>query len=80
MENNKNKEKCCICLDNLTKTNIVTFDCKHSIHLNCYVNCLTNNMIDCPLCKRKIKQNVPLYNHFNIKFIRIIRTMKRTTK
>jgi len=72
----RKKDKCCICLDDLTETNNVTFDCCHSIHLSCYMNCLQNNVVKCPLCKRLIKQNVTLFNYINIKYIKIIKSLR----
>ena len=76
MNSARKKDKCCICLDNLTETNNVTFDCRHSIHLSCYMNCIQNNVVKCPLCKRLIKQNVTLFNYINLKYIKIIKSLQ----
>ena len=79
MEKEKKEEKCrcCICLDDVEDKNVVIFDCGHSMHLKCYIDCLINNVLLCPLCKTKINQNIPLFNHYNLQMISIIQKIKK---
>lgn len=66
-------QKCCICLDNLGEKGKVTLDCGHSIHLHCFIECLKNDTIFCPMCRGKIKDNINYYNFLNLKLSIIIR-------
>jgi phage pi2 protein 07 len=58
---------CSICLENLCDNNKVIFQCSHEIHLKCYIECIKNNILFCPLCRQKIKENVSLFNYINTK-------------
>ena len=69
--------KCCICLEKLKKNGKVIFQCGHSIHLCCFIECLKNDTIFCPLCRRKIEENVEFYNYINLKFSIIIKNLQR---
>lgn len=60
--------KCCICLNDVGDNGIVTFKCNHKIHLKCYIECLMNNTIFCPLCRVRIEENIKYYNLINKKF------------
>ena len=56
------KDCCCICLDELEKTNVTTLACSHSIHLNCFMEfmlCGSNNSNNnkCPLCRTDINMS-----------------------
>ena len=66
-------KKCCICLDKMKDKGIVTFDCGHTVHLQCYINCLKNDTIFCPMCRQKIKQNVDYYNFINLKLNKLFK-------
>ena len=70
-------KKCCICLDKMNKKGIVTFKCGHTIHLCCYIECLKNDTIFCPLCRAKIEENVEFYNYINLKFSTIVKNLQR---
>jgi len=65
-------EKCCICLNTLHDKGKVTFDCGHSIHLCCFMDCLKNDTIFCPMCRAKIQPNINYYNFLNLKLNRIV--------
>ena len=71
---NKN---CCICLEKLKRNGKVIFTCGHTIHLCCYIECLKNDTIFCPLCRAKIEENVEYYNYINLKFSTIIKNIQR---
>ena len=68
---------CCICLEKLKRNGKVIFKCGHSIHLCCYIECLKNDTIFCPLCRVKIQENVDYYNFINLKFSIIIKNLQR---
>ena len=70
-------EKCSICLVKLKRKGKVVFQCGHAIHLTCYIECLKNDTIYCPLCRTLIEENVSFYNFINGKFSRIIRSFQK---
>ena len=59
--------KCCICLNKLNSNGKVTLTCGHSIHLNCFIECLKNDIINCPICRKKIPETITFYNFLNCK-------------
>ena len=71
---NKN---CCICLEKMTCYGKVIFKCGHAMHLCCYIECLKNDTIFCPLCRVKIQENVDYYNFLNLKFSIIIKNLQK---
>jgi len=70
-------DKCSICLLNLNNIGKVIFKCGHSIHLNCYIECLKNDTIFCPLCRKCIEENITFYNYINLKFSKIINNFQK---
>lgn len=72
-------DKCSICLEKLEEKGKVTFQCGHSLHLKCFMNCLKNDTIFCPLCRKKIEENVQYYNFLNLKLNRIVQNFKMIT-
>jgi len=74
------EEKCCICLNILHDKGKVTFDCGHSIHLCCFMNCLKNDTIFCPMCREKIKQNINYYNFLNLKLNKLMENLFKNIK
>ncbi len=73
-------KKCCICLEKMKCYGKVIFQCGHSIHLCCYIECLKNDTIFCPLCRVKIQENIQYYNYINLKFSIIIKNIQRICK
>ena len=71
------KNNCCICLEKLKRKGIVIFQCGHIMHLGCYIECLKNDTIFCPLCRAKIEENVEFYNYINLKFSTIVKNLQR---
>ena len=71
---NKN---CCICLEKMKRYGKVIFQCGHSMHLGCYIECLKNDTIFCPLCRAKIEENIEYYNYVNLKFSIIIKNLQK---
>ena len=69
-------EKCCICLDKLDTKGIVILECNHRIHMKCFMECLKNDTIFCPLCRQKIEDNINYYNFLNLKLSIIMRNIK----
>ncbi len=45
---------CNICLQTLTFTTVVEFDCGHIIHYHCLKKMLNKRMRKCPQCRGKI--------------------------
>ena len=60
-------EKCCICLNDIEETGQVILKCGHKIHLKCFMECLKNDTIFCPLCRKKIDEMIKYYNYLNKK-------------
>ena len=71
---------CCICLTKLKDKGIVILNCNHKIHLNCYIECLLNNTIICPLCRQIITEHVNYYNFLNQKMNFIYKNWKNNEK
>jgi uncharacterized C2H2 Zn-finger protein len=71
---------CCICLTKLTDKGIVILKCQHKIHLNCYIECLLNNTIFCPLCRQIIDDHIKYYNFINKKMNFIYDNWKKNEK
>lgn len=65
-------DTCCICLDDINKTDIVQkFTCGHEIHHKCYFQLVINNctkFVECPLC-RKINYNTEWPSKCNNKIL-----------
>jgi len=72
-------DKCSICLEKLTEKGKVTFDCGHSLHLSCFMTCLKNDTIFCPLCRQRIEDNVKYYNFLNLRLNHIVNNFKMIT-
>lgn len=67
---------CCICLEELEDNGKVIFQCSHQIHFKCYIDCVKNNIIFCPMCRRKIPENVTLFNYINTKMNNLYKSYK----
>lgn len=52
-------ETCCICLENIKKTNTCTTKCGHQFCLTCLfdnINSSNDGKLDCPMCRKKVYQ------------------------
>lgn len=52
-------ETCCICLENIKKTNTCTTKCGHQFCLTCLfdnINSSKDGKLDCPMCRKKVYQ------------------------
>jgi RING finger/CHY zinc finger protein 1 len=47
------KEKCCVCLREFASTKIISLNCKHVLHYDCYTELIKNSK-KCPICTKKI--------------------------
>lgn len=65
---------CPICLVKIKKNGNVIFKCNHQMHLKCYIECLKNTVIKCPLCKKPVNENKKYYKFLNSKFENVIKS------
>ncbi len=52
-------ETCCICLENIKKTNTCTTKCGHQFCLTCLfdnINSTNDGKLDCPMCRKNVYQ------------------------
>lgn len=50
------KQQCCVCLENMEEYGIVKLDCKHNIHIKCFLSIIginANYSKKCPYCRQK---------------------------
>ena len=56
-EEEQTQQECCICYDEIGKTNVTTTPCGHTFCFRCIVKCLeTNNK--CPYCREVLREEV----------------------
>lgn len=52
LDNSEEKDECCICLDEMSKNGVLTLDCGHTFHINCFMELIkTTAGKRCPLCR-----------------------------
>lgn len=71
-------KRCPICLDNIKENGIVILNCKHQIHLKCYMEGLKHAIVKCPLCKKNINDNKKYYKFLNNKFNNVVENVTNT--
>lgn len=61
MENSKSIEMCVVCMEDIPDKCII-LDCKHSFHVDCICDWVTNEKAECPVCRNPVtkpKRTVP---------------------
>jgi hypothetical protein len=66
---------CPICLEKIHDCGKVTLQCKHEIHLQCYLECLKKEVRRCPMCREEIKENYSYYKFLKSQFDVLIRCL-----
>ena len=58
---------CIICLENIDDIDLVVLECCHRFHTECIISLVKKRNRKCPLCRNRIKWNVPqLIKHIDL--------------
>ena len=59
--------ECIICTEEIDVKNLICLECCHIFHSNCVINLVKKRTRKCPLCRTKIRWNIPqIIRHDNL--------------